>query len=380
MTQQYDVLVIGGGQAGLAAGYHLQRAGLSFVILEGAPEVGGSWPQYYDSLRLFSPAARSSLPGLAFPGNGRRYPARDEVVSYLRHYAQHFALPISTNTRVAQVEVTTPGFQAITAGGMIYQARSVIAATGAFHHPFIPTLPGQEHFQGRVLHSATYRSPEPFANQRVLVVGAGNSAIQIGAELARVAQVTLATRTPIQFRPQTVLGHDIHYWAWLLGLDRLPISLFNPEATATGVLDTGVYQAAIEAGRPDRRPLFTRFTPTGVIWPHGIEEPVDAIVFATGYRPNLEYLAELGALDANGQPLHRRGVSTTVPGLVYVGLSNQSTYASATLRGVGPDAAFVIRHLRRYLHAHSPAHPRHSQTADRLFGRWQCCAGKRETV
>ena len=106
MAKHYDVLVVGGGQAGLAAGYHLQRTGLSFTILESAPDVGGSWPHYYDSLRLFSPAGRSSLPGFPFPGQAQHYPARDEVVAYLQAYARHFDLPVITGAAVARVERT----------------------------------------------------------------------------------------------------------------------------------------------------------------------------------------------------------------------------------------------------------------------------------
>src|SRR3954468_8244881 len=114
MTTPYDVLVVGAGQAGLAAGYHLQRAGLSFAILESAGAIGGSWPHYYDSLRLFSPTGRSSLPGMPFPGKAQHYPTRDEVVTYLHQYAGHFELPVITNARVARVERTRSGFQLIT--------------------------------------------------------------------------------------------------------------------------------------------------------------------------------------------------------------------------------------------------------------------------
>ena len=376
MTTPYDVLVIGGGQAGLAAGYHLRRAGLSFAILEGAAEVGGSWPHYYDSLRLFSPAGRSSLPGLSFPGPAHYYPTRDEVVTYLRQYAQHFQLPVITHTRVARVERAAHGFQLSTANGQTYQSRSLLAATGAFHRPYTPQLPGQDTFAGRVLHASAYRNPAPFVSQRVIVVGAGNSAIQIGVELAQVAQVTLATREPIRFRRQKLLGQDVHHWAWLLGFDRLPVNLFAGQAAASSVLDTGVYQAAVAAGRPERRPMFIRFTPAGVVWPDGTEETVDAVIYATGYRPNLDYLADLGALDRDGQPLHRRGVSMTVPGLAYVGLSNQWTYASATLRGVGPDAAYVVGHLRRTLRTIESRQHSQPRSARRLFGAWHCCAGK----
>jgi putative flavoprotein involved in K+ transport len=380
MTKPYDVLVIGGGQAGLATGYHLQRAGVSFAILEGTSDVGGSWPHYYDSLRLFSPAGRSSLPGMPFPGGPQHYPARDEVVAYLRHYARHFALPVVTDARVVRVERTALGFRISTSSGTIYHARSIIAATGAFHRPYTPQLPGQESFVGRVLHAATYQEPASFAGERVLVVGAGNSAIQIAVELAKVAQVTLATREPIRFRRQKLFGQDIHHWAWLLGLDRLPLGIVRGKAAAIGVLDTGAYQAAITAGKPDRRPLFTRFTSAGVVWPDAPEEPIDTVIYATEYQPNLDYLAELGALDTNGQPLHQRGISTTVPGLAYVGLSNQWTYASATIRGVGPDAAYIVQRLQRYLRHVAPAPVEQASLLQRLFSNWRCCIGKEGAV
>ena len=152
-----------------------------------------------------------------------------------------------------------------------------------------------------MLHSATYRNPTLFQNQRVVVVGAGNSAIQIAVELAQVAHVTLATRQPIQFRPQRLLGRDIHHWARLLGLDRLPLGPWLAARMGQGVLDTGVYQAAVAAGQPHRRQMFVRFTPSGVVWADDVEEPIDAVIFATGYRPNLDYLSALGALDAEAR-------------------------------------------------------------------------------
>lgn len=379
MTTPYDVLVIGAGQAGLAAGYHLKRTGLAFAILESAADVGGSWPHYYDSLRLFSPAGRSSLPGMPFPAKAQHYPARDEVVPYLQQYAHHFELPIITNTKVARVEHSARRFHVITAEGETYQSRGLIAATGAFYRPYAPQLPGQDAFSGQVLHAAAYRNPAPFVGQRVVVVGAGNSAIQIGVELAKIAQVTLVTREPIRFRRQKLLGRDIHHWAWLLGLDRLPIGIFAGQAATIGVLDTGVYQSAVAAGRPDRRPMFTHFTRTGVVWADGTEEAIDTVIYATGYRPSVDYLADLGTLDLQGRPLHQRGISTAVPGLAYVGLTNQSTYASATLRGVGPDAAYVVGHLRRQLRAAKPTRRERPSAARRLFGAWRCC-GKEGAV
>jgi putative flavoprotein involved in K+ transport len=372
--ESLDAMIIGGGQAGLAAAYHMQRANRSCVILEAAEQPGGSWPHYYASLRLFSPARFSSLPGLPFPGDPERYPTRDEVIAYLRSYAAHFRLPIVTSAKVEEVTRDGGLFVARTAGGKVFHARTLIAATGSFHTPHLPELPGQELFEGTSLHSFAYRDPSPFRGQRVVVVGAGNSAVQIGAELAQVAQVSLATHAPVRFIPQRPLGRDIHFWWRLARLDTSAIdqpigAIFRRLVGSRGaaVLDAGRYQAALSAAAPDQRRMFERFHAHGVVWADGATERVDAVIFATGYRPNLGYLAPLGALDAEGQALHRNGVSLTVPGLGFVGLTNQRTFASATLRGVGADAAIVVRAL---LPASSS-----SQTlpARRLLGRLPCC-------
>ena len=356
MHQIVDTLVIGAGQAGLAAGYQLQRAGRSFTILDAAAQAGGSWPHYYNSLRLFSPARFSSLPGLPFPGDPERYPTRDEVIAYLRQYAEYFQLPIVTNAFVAQIARDSELFTVQTDDGRAFQARSLIAATGSFHRPYLPQLPGQDTFRGSVLHAFAYRDPAPFQSQRVVVVGAGNSAVQIATELAQVARVTLATREPVRFVNQRPYRRDIHFWWWLTRFDTRPLDSaigrwLNGLVDGKGprVLDTGIYRAGLAAGKPDRRPMFASFTNSGITWNDGSAEGVDTLIFATGYRPNLAYLAPLGALDAQGQAWQRDGVSLTVPGLYFVGISNQRTFASATLRGVGPDAAALVRDLTRHL-------------------------------
>jgi putative flavoprotein involved in K+ transport len=236
-----DSVIVGAGQAGLAAGYQAQRAHLSFRILEAGSAPAGSWPHYYDSLKLFSPARYSALPGLPFPGDPDRYPTRDEVVDYLTGYARHFALPVELNRRVDTIRRVGALFE-VQAGDQTYQARTVISATGAFRRPYMPQLPGQSDFQGEIVHSFAYRNPTPYAGKRVVVVGAGNSAVQIAVELARVAKVTLATREPVQFRPQRIFGRDIHFWARVTGVDTAPLGLWTRVGDSKGVLDTGVYE------------------------------------------------------------------------------------------------------------------------------------------
>ncbi|MFC4470365.1 flavin-containing monooxygenase [Streptomyces xiangluensis] len=336
-----DVAVIGGGQSGLTAAHVLRQRGLTPVVLEASGRATGSWPNYYDSLTLFSPARFSALPDLPFGGDGDRYPHRDEVVDYLTRYADRLDAEIRTHTRIECVERDGVGFTLRTADGRRLGAAGIVAASGAFGNPLLPDLPGRN-FTGELLHVADYRSPAPYAGKRIVVVGGGNSAVQVGHELADVATVTLATRAPVRFLPQVRDGKDLHHWLTTTGFDHLPPEWLIHFVGGTLVLDTGPYKDALEAGRLQRRPMFTALDGDAVVWADGTREQVDVVLLATGSRPNLGYLAKLGALDEQGAPLHSGGVSATHPGLVYLGLEFQRSFASNTLRGVGRDAEYVI--------------------------------------
>jgi putative flavoprotein involved in K+ transport len=344
-----DALVVGGGQSGLAAARALRRLGLEPVIAEAGDEPTGSWPSYYDSLTLFSPARYSELPGLPFGGDPDRYPHRDEVISYLLRYAAQLDADIRTGTRVESVTAEGRYFTARMADGQALRARAVVSATGGYARPYRPPLPGLEAFAGVVVHTGDYRTPEPFAGQRVIVVGAGNSAVQIAAELAEHATVTLATRAPVKFIPQHPLGRDLHFWLKVTGFDILPAGRWIATPPTVPVFDDGRYQAAIVAGRPRRQPVFTGIDGNTVSWPDGTREEADVILLATGYLPDLDYLAPLGALDESGRPRHAGGISTTHPGLGYVGLAWQRSVSSASIRGSGRDAAHTVRRMRAHL-------------------------------
>ena len=336
-----DVVVVGGGQSGLAAASALRAVGLAPIVLEAGAEPVGSWPHYYNSLKLFSPAAYSGMPGLPFHGDPERYPPRDEVVDYLREYATKLDADIRTGCRVTSVASTGDrGFLITTNAGDAIHTAAVVAATGSFGNPHLPTPHGRHTFTGRLLHVAAYRRPEPYVDQRVVVVGAGDSAVQVGYDLAQVATVTLATRRPLAFLPQRIDGRDLHYWLERTGFDDLPPEWLARLIPDTLVTDTGRYRAALDSGRPDRRPMFAALDGEHVVWSDGTREVVDTIVFATGYRPHLHYLRELGALN-DSLPLHTGGISTTHPGLAYLGIEFQRSYASNTLRGVRRDAEYL---------------------------------------
>ncbi len=345
-----QTLVIGGGQAGLAMGWHLAQQQISFLILEASDRAGGAWRSYCDSLELFSPAGHSALPGMPFPGPQGRCPRRDEVVGYLDAYARQFTLPVRTSEKVVNVVRSGDGFEATTTSGQRYRARTVVAASGAFGRPHVPSIEGQKHFRGRMLHSAEYLNPKAFVGQRIVVIGGANSAVQIATELAGVARVTLATRQPIRFFPQRFLGLDFHFWVKWTGLEQT--RWLSDQGSP--VLDSGKYRHAIETGRVPRRQMFTRITEHGVIWPDGTEEQVDALLFATGFRPNASYLRELGGMGADNRLAQRDGIAQGIPGLYFVGFPRQRNFASATLRGVGADAAHVMPHLLEHLRNNDP--------------------------
>lgn len=340
----HDVIVIGGGQSGLAAAHALRSRGLRPVVLEAGPEPVGSWPHYYDSLTLFSPARFSAFPGVPFPGDPDRYPHRDEVIDYLRRYAATLDADIRTHHHVQSV-TAIDGTYTVHTGHSTHTAPIVIAASGGFSLPHHPNLPGLDRFTGTVVHTADYRDPTAYTGQRVVIVGGGNSAIQIAVELADHAHTTIASRTPLRFANPTLLGKDLHWWTATTRLDILPIGPWLRTPPTTPISDKGAYKAAIAAGRPDRREMFTSLDDTTVTWADGTRETIDTLILATGYHPDVTYLQDLGALDATGAPRQRRGISHTCPGLGYVGLEWQTSFSSATLRGVTRDAHYVADHL-----------------------------------
>jgi putative flavoprotein involved in K+ transport len=200
----------------------------------------------------------------------------------VRIHANHFALPVRTGSRVAAVRRHAGGLVVELTGGEQLTTREAIAATGLFGAPQVPALPGMETYNGELLHTAADRRPDTYTGQRV-VVGGGNSAIQIAVELAQVAEVSLATRSPLKTRRQRPLGID--HWLHYSGIDRLPLG--RRAAASVGVLDDGQYTAALAAGRPQQRDMFTTIGADGVRWPDGHEERIDTVILgtATGRRP-----------------------------------------------------------------------------------------------
>lgn len=195
----YDVVVIGGGQAGLASGYYLKQKEVSFIILDRGKKAGEAWTQRYDSLVLFTPRFYSSLPGYALSGDQNGYASKDEMANYLSQYAEHFNIPVAFNTSVEKIEKTPTGFN-IVAGEKQYATKKVVIATGAFHKPYIPSI-AEELTSVCQLHSSEYRNPSQLKKGTVLIVGAGNSGAQIAIEIANEREVYLSAGHKIKFFP-----------------------------------------------------------------------------------------------------------------------------------------------------------------------------------
>src|SRR4051812_3934927 len=189
MAERTRVLVIGGGQAGLSAGYYLSRAGIPFLILDAGPRVGESWRRRWDSLELFTVGRYSELPGLRFPGDPERFAGKDDVAGYLESYAEKFALPVRLGTTATELAAEEGGYRIEAADGSRFHARHVVIATGAYQRPYVP--PGAEDLDASVvqLHSSEYRNPAGLAEGDVLVVGGANSGVQIAQELSAARHV-----------------------------------------------------------------------------------------------------------------------------------------------------------------------------------------------
>ncbi|WP_405275218.1 ArsO family NAD(P)H-dependent flavin-containing monooxygenase [Gaopeijia maritima] len=351
-ARRQDVVVIGGGQAGLALGYHLRRAqrdtDFTYTLLDDQPGPGGAWRHGWDSLRLFSPAEWSSLPGWPLPraqagrhpdGGAPEYPTRDDVLSYLSAFEARYELPVERPVAVTAVREGADDRLAVDTDRGAIEARAVISATGSWARPFVPEIPGREAFEGAQLHSAHYRTPAAFAGRRVLVIGGGNSGAQIAAEVSKSARVTWVTLEPPRFLPEEVDGRVLfdrataRYAAIKAGEDP------GRPYTLADIVQVAPVREARAAGRlsDDRRPP-RAFTPRGVVWPDGREESVDAVIWCTGFRPALDHLRPLGVIDDDGRVAVKGTRSVRDPRLWLVGYGSWVGFAAATLIGVGRSA------------------------------------------
>lgn len=356
------VVVIGGGQAGLATGYYLRRAGLvpgqDFVILDAAEEPGGAWPRMWPGLRLFSPSSFSSLPGWMMPpwnDAQHGFPPRQHVVDYLTSYEQRYDLaPLRPHrvTSVTRDDDDPAGRLLVTAPDLAVAARIVVSATGTWDQPFWPVYPGAGQYGGQQLHAAGYRTPEEFADQRVAIVGGGNSAAQILAEVSQVTQTLWVTQREPRFLPDDVDGRAL----FAAATERVRAQQEGREHPGVGGLGDIVMVPTVADARSrgvlHARTMFDRFTTTGLAWDNGTEETADVVIWCTGFRPALRHLAGLHLRDGDGHvpvtgPAGTQ--SAAEPRLFLVGYGDWTGPASATLIGVGRSARDTVAEINEHL-------------------------------
>ncbi len=362
MSERVDVAVVGAGPAGLATSQQLRERGIQHRVLERGDTVGYTWANLYDSLTLHTGKHMSSLPGMPFPRSAPLFVPRREFWEYLRHYASTFELPVQTGVGVERIAKSDGRWAVTTTLGTI-AAHAVVVATGIVANPKTPRLPGQEAFRGRVVHSVTYKRPDPYTGRRVLVVGVGNSGAEIASELARAgSKVTVAVRSGANVVPLTLAGLPIQYLAYwvrklprplqegVVGLVRLmtelrrgrpvlPRSAHSP-LDAIPVIGFHLVDAICE-GLIDVRAGVAELTPDGARFTDGTTATFDDIILATGFGAALGPLAGSVGVDSKGFGRRRdRVVSLDQPDLFFVGHNYDAT---GGLYNINRDARLAAR-------------------------------------
>jgi thioredoxin reductase len=347
MDNSFDVVVIGGGQSGLAVGYYLRRSGLSFIILDAEEQAGGSWQHAWKSLRLFSPAQWSSLPGIVMPGGSSYYPTRDEAISYIKGYEEKYKLPVKRSVEVFQVSKHENGFNIETSDG-IYISKALVSSTGSFRNPYVPDIPGNDLFKGQIIHSSEYQSSENFIGQRVAIIGEGNSGAQILAEVSLVAETVWITQKEPRFLPDHIDGRYLFDAATQMYRAKMQGRSYQPPSLGDIVMVPSV-QDARERQVLKSLPAFKRFGTGSLIWDDGHEEKVNAVIFCTGFKPSLNHLIPLNIVTADGKVATEETKATAIEGIWMIGYGNWTGFASATLIGVGRSAKKTADEIQAFI-------------------------------
>jgi putative flavoprotein involved in K+ transport len=350
--ERFDTIVIGGGQAGLTAGYHLKQRGLPFLILDMHERIGDAWRTRWDSLRLFTPASHSGLPGWRFPAPASSFPTKDEMADYLEAYAAKFELTVRNGVTVDRLSKSGDHF-VVEAGESVYEADHVIVATGAHRTPRVPEFARELDPRIVQLHSSEYRSPAQLRDGDVLLVGAGNSGAEIAYELATDRHAWLAGtdvgQIPVPHgsrRSRLVFPLVFFMFHHVLKKGNPIGRRVGPKKAASGtplirrrrgdLEAAGVERVPRVVGARDGLPLLEDdrvLAPANVVW-------------STGFRQDFSWI-DLPVFDEDGLPRHERGIVADERGLYFLGLVFQYSISSDVLPNRGRDAGYIANHLAK---------------------------------
>ena len=345
---QYDVLIIGAGQAGLALAYHLKSTTFQSMVAERNRRLGDSWRKRYDTLTLFTPRSYSALPGLALSGDPNGYATRDEFADYLEEYSSRFQLPISLGMTIKKLERANGSFQATTDNGESILSRIVVLATGAFQIPVVPAI--ASHLSPEVVQftADTYKNAKQLGQGAVLVVGDGATGRDVASELAASHRVVLATGRARRLLPERVLGMSIWWW-----LDKLGIMQVSGESSlgrfirkADPFPARGKHLSQLKQKGIQIVPKLAAVDGKTVTFADGQSVEIDTVMWATGYRDDSDWVAIPEVKDERGNFIHKLGVSP-VPNVYFIGRPWQRTRSSALITGVGEDARYIMEHILR---------------------------------
>lgn len=340
-----DFIVVGGAQAGLAISYYLKEQDKNFIVLDKENEIGASWLNRWDSLKLFTPSEFNNMPGMDFPAEHGHYPSKTEVADYFKKYVETFNIPVKLNTLVEQISHEDDHFVLSSPDG-IYKTRNVVIATGPFHIPYTPAFSKKIHKDIFQIHSNYYKNPDQLKDGETLVVGAGDSGFQILDEVSENGRSTFFSGdTSVRVLPQEILGKTLWWWftkTGFLSFSRKSwvgrkLSEARQPVIGTNVKGILARENVKAVGRTKNA------EGTLVVTEKQKLTDLKNIIWATGYRPNFNWIEGL-ELTKDGYPKHHRGISN-IEGLYFIGLPWLHTRGSATLGGIKKDAAFLAKHF-----------------------------------
>ncbi len=342
-----DLIIIGAGQAGLTMGYYLKQEGYNFLLLEAGKQVGDSWRNRYDSLQLFTPRSYSSLPGMALIGEKNEFPYKDEIATYLEEYARHFQLPVQLQTEVLKIKKEKEIFELHTPTEVL-QTKKVIIASGGFQQPFIPSVSANLSSHIFQIHSSQYKSSPQIPQGKVLVVGGGNSGMQIAVELAKTHEVTVSISHPLTFLPLQLFGKSIFNLLEKVGLLYAEINTkrgrwFQKRKDPIFGFEG---KKLIRNGAIKLQEKVVSASGNNIMFQNGDIYSAESVIWSTGFVQNYNWIEIEQAVNEKGFPNHIKGISP-VKGLYYIGLPWQSQRGSALICGVGKDAAYVLSEIKK---------------------------------